>query len=95
MPSSANEFLFVFNTGMKKVLYTFQCSPQFLHGYISEKLGVHPMLVNLIIFCCILWGFLFYGGSTPKRSLLSLLSSSCKNLSCSYKDREDIPSSAS
>lgn len=58
MPSSANMFLFVSNVG-GKVLSTFQRSPQFLHGFISEKLGVHPVLVNLIIFCCKYGAFYF------------------------------------
>lgn len=49
MPSNAKKFLFVSNTGVK-VLYTFKGISQFLHGYISEKLHMRQMLVNLIIF---------------------------------------------
>lgn len=56
MPSNAKKFLFVSNTGVK-VLYTFKGISQFLHGYISEKLHVRQMLVNLIIFRCMLSGY--------------------------------------
>lgn len=95
MLSSAGKFLSVLNITARKGLHTFYCRPQFLHGCTSEKPGVYPMLVNLIIFSYILWGFLFYGANTPKMSLLSLLSDSCQNLNCSYKDHKDIPSSIS
>lgn len=95
MPSGAGKFLSVLNITARKGLHTFCCRPQFLHGCISEKPGVHPMLVNLIIFSCILWDVLFYGANTPKMSLLSLLNDSCQNLNCSYEDHEDMPSSIS
>lgn len=58
MPSNTKKFLFASNIGVK-VLYVFQDIPQFLHGCISEKLGVHQILVNLIIFCCTLGTFYF------------------------------------